>query len=93
MPRAKGQPVVGDELKQQFSCSLTPSSHENLKQLAAHLQFASFSALIEALGTHQFILAPADSVDVEEQVLALLPSANTEERIRTLKTAIERFCA
>jgi hypothetical protein len=93
MPRPKGKPVVGDELKQQTSCMLTPSSHENLKRLAEHLQFDSFSALIEALGTHQLILSRAAEVDVEQQVLTLLSSASTEERIRTLKTAIERFCA
>ncbi|HEY9667059.1 MAG TPA: hypothetical protein V6C91_09650, partial [Coleofasciculaceae cyanobacterium] len=85
MPRVRSQLPADRELKQRISCTLTPSSHENLKQLAAHLQFDSFSAFIEALGTHQFILSRAAEVDVEEQVLTLLSSANTEERIRTLK--------
>ncbi len=93
MPRVRSQLPADRELKQRISCTLTPSSHENLKQLAAHLQFDSFSALIEALGQKQFILTPADSIDVEEQILTLLSSVNSEERIRTLKTAIERFCA
>ncbi|HEY9608695.1 hypothetical protein [Allocoleopsis sp.] len=92
MPRVKGQPIVGDELKKQFSCMLTPTSHENLKKMAESLEFNSFSAFIEALGSKQFILTSPDSFDVEEQILTLLCSVSTEVRQRILVRAIERFC-
>ena len=93
MPRVRSQFPADRELRRGVSVSLTPTSHENLKQLAENLQFDSLSAFIEALGMHQFILSRATEVDLEEQVLSLLSSASTEERKRSLKIAIDRFCA